>query len=318
MVRLFEVSRIMWLPGLVGLRGRPDCNIHEWLANANFAPAISGTNVQLYGLETQFLLRAFAGDINRAASAGSESLRNIVNIASIPKSLGWSYVKLYYAALFYAHALLRIWGRSPSYLRTSDLLRVRQIFTAYGLNPPIKLQTSQYLLQANAGASELVVALDKGGGGTHEAIWREFSAALQALKMQMGISAYTSTDKERLDIVLKAAASVLSNDGANAAWLSHMRNDIQYRQTEGVWYPYKGNQRSSDLADKALALLNGEKIAEELADVSGDALCRFGAGCSFTIALGREVLSDLSNAAGPHSFLRFGQTQFERSLPAPV
>lgn len=314
MVRLYEASRIMWLPGLVTLQGRPACNIQEWLASANFAPAVSGTNIQLSGLDMPLLLRAFAGDTNRVASAGSESLRNIVNIASIPKSLGWSYVKMYYAAFFYAHALLRIWGRSPSYLRTSDLLRMRQTFNACGLTPPIKLQTAQYLLQADAGASQLVVALDKGGGGTHEAIWREFGNALEELRVQIRATAYTSADKHRLDTVLTTAANVLSNGGANAAWLSHMRNDIQYRQTEGVWYPYKGKQRSADLADKALTLLSGERTAEELAVLSGDALCRFGAGCSFTIALGREVLSDLANASGPHSFLRFGQAQFERSL----
>lgn len=304
----------MWLPALTDLKGKPACTIQEWLSTANFTPVVAGGDIELQGIDKQHLLRAFAGDLNRVASAASESLRNIVNIDSMPKSLGWPYVKLYYSALFYAHATLRAWGRSPSYLRTSDLLRVRQAFGAQGITPPFKLQTGQYLLSADIPGSCLRITVGKGDGGTHEAVWREFGNSLNHLRSQIATAPYTSTDKSALDAALSAATGLLTNKGANSAWPSAMRNDIQYRQTEGLWYPYKGKNRSTEFSMQTLALLDGKKSVNDFFAIPDDNLGNFRAACSFVIVFARDILADMSHIAGAKSFLRFGQAEFERAV----
>lgn len=309
---------MMWAPGLSSLDGKPASNIHEWLASADFSPTATDGNIVLEGIDFRRLLQAFAGDLNRVASAGSESLKNIAVIPSIPKSLGWPYVKLYYSALFYAHATLRLWGRSPSYLRTSDLLRVRQTFSVYGLNLPFKAQTGQYLLVANANDSSLVIKPDKGGGGTHEAIWRELNVSLDILRGRIDTAPFTSADKASLTNSLSKAVALLTSHGSNYAWLSTIRNDIQYRQSEGLWFPYGGRRKTSDLAATSAALIGDTRLAEDVLTSSTDILSRFDAACSFIITLARQMLTDLSNIGGAKHFLKYGQAEFERSIVSVI
>lgn len=289
--------------------------MQEWLTSANYAPGLSGSEVELVGIEPRHLMRAFAGDLNRTASAGSESLYNIIRNDSLPKSLGWSYVKLYYSSLFYAHTILRIWGRSPSYLRTSDLMRIRHSFDTYGIQAPFKLNTGQYIFTADFSFPRLKIRADKSGGGTHEAIWREFGDALSNLRSKIALAPYTSADKTALDAALLSATALLTNNGANSAWLSVMRNDIQYRQAGGLWYPYTGRKKATSLCASVKHLLADETSVELSIDRSGDDLTRFHSACTFVIVFARQILADLANASGARSFLKFGQAEFERAVP---
>lgn len=314
MVSLVEACRLMWAPGLTRLNGKPGLTMHEWLASANFAPAVIGGDIALQGLDIQRLLRAYGGDLNRVAAAGSESLRNIATISTLPKSLGWPYVKLYYSALFYSHALLRIWGRSPSYLRTSDLLRVKQAFAAYSLPAPFKIQTGQYILVAKPSDASLVIKPDRGGGGTHEAIWRELNNTLGELRNMVTAAPFLSGDKKIINDAIASALSLITNFGSNAAWLSATRNDIQYRQSDGLWFPYTGRKKTSDLVTLSAMLLDDNSKAEDVLLYSADSLSRFGAACSFVIVLARQTMADLSQVGGAKNFLKFGQAEFERSL----
>lgn len=304
----------MWVPGIDRLDGKPSYNMHGWLTTENFAPTITDGIIELQGVDPKILLQAFAGDLNRVALAGSESLNNIVNIPTIPKSLGWPYVKLYYSAFFYAHAILRAWGRSPSYLRTSDLIRVKQVFQLYTLSPPFKLQTGQYLLSAGSNADSLFIAPMNSGGGTHEAIWRIFQTELSDLQSRVIAAPYTSSDKGAISGALNSAVNLLTNHGANTAWPSAMRNDIQYRQTEGLWFPYTGRKKTVDFARHVTDILCDTKKTEDVLACQNDNLSRFQAACSFVVVLARQMLSDLSQVGGAKSFLKFGQSDFERSL----
>lgn len=304
----------MWCSGLSSLNGKPRCTMQEWLSTANFAPGAAGVAVELSGVERSHLLRALAGDINRVAVAASESLRNIVSIANIPKSLGWPYVKLYYGALFYAHCLLRLWGRSPSYIRTSDWIRVRAAFNAYGVQPPFPLQTGQFVLSADPQNAIVHITADKNGGGTHEAIWREFAAALSEFYDRVETGPYVSKDKERLKSQLVLARDLLTNKGAHLSWPSQIRNDIHYRQGEGLWYPYSGRRKSAEFALTVSQYLDGNADPSVMLGQTGDNLNRFHAACAFVIILAREVITDLANVSGPKSFLHFGQIQFEDAI----
>jgi hypothetical protein len=198
MINIVEATRLMWCPGLAQFQGNPQGSIQEWLGSATFAPRVIDGGITLTGVDKRHFLENLAADINRTASAASETLRNITEINGLPKSMAWPYVKLYYASLFYSHAILRIWGRSPSFFRTSDLLPLRRTLIAYGVQAPYKLQTGQFLVKADMTVSAVQIAPDSGGGGSHEAIWREFHNALTDLQDAVSRAPFLTVDKVKL------------------------------------------------------------------------------------------------------------------------
>lgn len=285
------------------------------MSSAAFAPATTNREILLTGISEKELLDALGFDINRLSVAACETLRNISEIPAVPKSMGWPYVKLYYASFFYAHCLLRVWGRSVSYFRTADLLQLRNVLNAYNITAPFQLNTGQYLLAADTINSRAILSIDRGGNGTHDSVWRELSKAFGDLKIAISSSQFLQADKHRLISHIDQAASLLSNGGANIAWPSVMRNDINYRQAEGVWYPYRGRSKTSELSNLISSANLDSYDYTKLLNSSGSDLVRFRSGCLFLICFIRGVLTDLANNGGTKSFIKFGQIQFESAFP---
>ncbi|ABC91690.1 hypothetical protein RHE_CH02923 [Rhizobium etli CFN 42] len=282
---------------------------------ATYAPAVAGKTLVLSGINNQRFLEALGADINRTASAASETLNNIIEINELPKSLAWPYVKLYYAALFYAHTMLRIWGRSPSYFRTSELMSLRNVLTTYAVTPPYKIQTGQYLLTADMDASAVNMLTDNGGGGSHESVWRELHRALSDLQVAVAGSRYLAADRQSVGNQLTSFIALISKNGHNLSWPSQMRNDIQYRQAEGVWYPYQGKAKTSALQQEVAAVIGGQVGLSQVLSVSGGDLFQFRSACVAVVCFVRGVIADMSAVGGPKSFLRHGQRKFEDALP---
>jgi hypothetical protein len=304
----------MWCPGLAHLTGHPQATIHNWIMTATYAPTVAGRSLVLSGVNKQRLLEALGSDINRTASAASETLNNIISVNELPKSLAWPYVKLYYAALFYAHTILRICGRSPSYFRTLELMPLKEALTAYSVTPPYKVQTGQFLLAADMSSSAVNMLAGSGSGGSHESVWRELDRALSDLQVAVANSAYLSTDKQNVVGQLKSLVALISKNGNNVSWPSQMRNDIQYRQAEGVWYPYQGKAKTSVLQQEVVALIAGQADLSKLISSTGSDLSQFRSACAAVICLVRGVIADMSAIGGSKSFLRHGQRKFEDAI----
>jgi hypothetical protein len=317
-ITVVEAARLLWCPGLVKLTGNHRTTIHDWLSTATYAPSTMGRTIRLEGIDNQRLLQALASDVNRTARAASETLFNIVEVQRLPKSLAWPYVKLYYSALFYAHALLRVWGRSPSYFRTLELMPLRNLLTTYAVTSPFKVQTGQYLLIADVNASVVELRLDASGGGSHESVWRALVNALTDLQHAVANGPYVTADKSSVDAELTLLVSLVSKNGSNPAWPSQMRNEIQYRQSEGVWYPYQGRAKATAFQNEIFVFLEQEADLSRLVRASGSDLELFRSACFAVICLVRGVIADMSVVGGPKHFLRHGQRKFEDTLPVRI
>lgn len=313
MATLTEAARLLWCPGLAHLTGKPKAGVQSWLTTATFSPSVSGKALVLSGVDKHQFLQALAYDINRTASAASETLSNIVEIPAIPKSMGWPYVKVYYSALFYAHVILRLWGESPSYFRTSDFLALRQVLQAYNVVTPFKVQTGQFRLTAKLGQGEVTLSQEV-GGATHEALWNAFVASLEALRVEVGGSRFLAADKAKIDQQLSIALNLLTASGSHKSWMSQMRNDINYRQSKGVWYPYASKAKTSSICQARDSMMSGAAGLDAILMGGADELSRFRAACMFVAHLAREMLADMGKIGGAKSFLKFGQGQFETSI----
>lgn len=315
---VIEAARSLWPPGLAQVTKHPQMTIQDWIGNANYAPTTLNNTLILTGVNQSIFLEALGSDINRLASAGSETLKNIATIDVIPKSMAWPYVKLYYSALFYAHSMLRIWGRSPSYIRTSELMPLRNVLTAYGVSAPYSLQTGQYLFTADMRAASVSLQSVSGSGGAHEFLWREFHRALTDLKINISAGGYLADDKKRVTKQLNALIALISKNGQNLSWPSQMRNDIQYRQAEGLWYPYRGKAKTANFQQDVAALTLGKLELDKILTASGDDLAHFRSACMAVISLARGVIEDMSSLGGPKSFLQYGQRKFENATAVKI
>lgn len=316
-VTVVEAARLMWCPGLAQLTGRPEGGLHKWVATGTHAPSVSGSSLLLSGINTQDFLGALASDINRLSSAASETLKNIAEVKDIPKSLAWPHVKLYYASLFYAHAVLRIWGRSPSYFRTDELMPLRGVLGAYGITTfPFKLTTGQFLLLADMKAATVTIIHESSGNGAHETAWKEFAQALKDLQQTVRGAPYLAEDRKALEGQLTAFLALITKNGSHQSWLSQMRNDIQYRQAEGVWYPYHGKSKTTSLEQEVAAVVSGKGELHKLLSTGGADLAQFRSACCAVICFARRIIDDMSVIGGAKSFLRHGQRKFEDASKA--
>jgi len=315
-VKVIEAARLMWCPGLAQLTGQPQGGLHDWLAKGTYAPTIAAGAIVLSGINSQHLLGALGADINRLSSAASETLRNIAEIKDIPKSLAWPYIKLYYASLFYVHTVLRLWGRSPSFFRTEELLPLRGALTAYGVAPPFKVTTGQFSIRADTVAGTVTIMSENGGDGAHEAVWKQFVRALDDWDTATLGAPLLAEDKNDIGHKIKLFRSLITKGGGNFSWPSQMRNNIQYRQAEGVWYPYVGKMKTSALQQDVEALFEQGGDLTKLMSSNGTDLVQFRSACSSIICFARAVIDDMSTIGGAKSFLRYGQRKFEDAANA--
>lgn len=313
-VSAVEATRQLWSSGLANHTGKPGGGFHDWVKTATYAPNVNNSVLTLSGIDGYLVRKALAADINRLALAASETLKNISEVVGIPKSLGWPYVKLYYAAFFYAHTLLRIWGRSPSYFTTQELMRVKATLNAYDIAPPFRLSTGQYLLELKQNAGFVQLSADSSGQGSHEAAWKHFSAALKELELLSNTANYVEVDRINVIKQIQALLALITDGGRHESWLSQIRNNIQYRQSGGVWFPYSSKEKISSFKGIVEGLTSATVDLNVYLEDEGSEIERFRNACCCVILLARKTINSISEIGGRKSFLHYGQVRFENSL----
>lgn len=93
-----------------------------------------------------------------------------------------------------------------------------------------------------------------------------------------------------------------------------MRNNIQYRQAEGLWYPYRGKMKTAILQQDVQLLIEEAYSYEKYMSPVTDDLDRFKAACSAIISFARAIIGDMARVGGSKSFIRHGQRKFEDAL----
>lgn len=249
---------------------------------------------------------AIGGDVNRFSVASFSSLDQIELSLNNKVTFAWGLIRIYYSAFYAGHALLRICGKSCSYLDNEHVKVIKKISGAMGLDIPFDVTSGLYACALNSNQSGLEMTLVRGRvGGAHEAFWEEFDRFISEASNQIIVGKLAPADAARVFAQLEALRRILGK-GAGASWLSAVRNDIQYRQGRGTWVPslLNGDRR----AIAARLALQWKKDADEILVEStqiGD-IGLFVSACSFIIAICREVIKRIAErySVGPNSFTR--------------
>jgi len=270
-----------------------------WICDKEFQiySPIGSDSFSLHVTDCEPVIRAFAGDINRIAIAPFETITFIISSRALPRSAAWLIIKTYYAAFFAAHALVRMLGTSCILLTREQRDAVAKIADLYGYPSDKALWGGLYTLTFDATARRLAVhRLRSLKSGPHEAFWGMFRDLVKARSNEvLKIVGMTLGDRQLVSMKLDELVANLSfGSSHDGQWLSAVRNEVNYEQKFGTWFPYAGQKRYSQELFGRIDEWKSDPIAIDLVSHEGRDLRRFQATCNFIVSLCRVVIADMA------------------------
>ena len=310
-----DAIRPGWMTGLNRVERKPKSNLRDWIVSGSFllSPSMKSNQLFFDSVNTQEVLEVFASDINRFAAAGYESLCNIRPLKEIPKSTAWPLITLYYAALFYSHAFLRIIGVAPTYLDGGDVAKLKNLAQAYSIKSLGVWRKGIYTVKADFSQKRVLITSDKSDGGGHVHLWSTMEKAITELRSKLQSSTLPTSDVNILQGYLDSIIDAVAGTKTNIGRLSELRNNIQYRQGYGLWFPYSNELTVQKVEARIRAAMKTENPFVAFDCSNNNDLISFYESCCFLVAVARGVLSDLERYSD-RSFLRFGPIRAENTF----
>lgn len=243
------------LPGIHSASGSAEQSIAAWTRSGSYgisiAPSAGGFQLDPV-MPNVGLGEAFACEVRRFSLAAFETCLRNERAPGLRRALAWPMISNYYAAYFSAHAICRMFGRSVSHLDASiaaDVGRVASSYVGGTHNVPSGLYAVSY-----DGPTGVMRYLHFGGvGGSHEALWKVFLTLLDELQGRVLQGGPNTIEVQATATYLGEIARRLKSKGANGGnWLSVLRNEVNYRQLYGIWYPYSVPDASAEVVDRRM------------------------------------------------------------------
>ncbi len=297
--------------GLISLGGRPEgFSLPELLIRRGVAydvnASLENNAVILDFRDPTGILGAVASDLCRLSSASFQSVHEITPEVENKNGMPWAFVKLYYAAFYAGHSIMRLLGESCSYFEAKHVQRISEVATALGRSIPA-LRAGFYRCVLNASASGMNCSQARGSvGGAHEAFWSVFGNMLEAVSKLVLTGSMGRADAQAVFTKLEELRSVIGQI-RGYSWLSGTRNAIQYRHEHGVWFPtqYRAGERQK--LGRLAAKWKTDPMQLPLSTKDGD-LNTFVMGSIFIIAVCRTMLLRIAerSTANARPFVEFG------------
>lgn len=270
--------------------------------------------------ESNQVTAALASDCGRFSSAAFQTAAAVGNEMETRDGFPWSLVKMYYAAFYAAHALLRAFGEGCSFFykqHTDHLAAMAQVF---GVSPSFRIDAGLYHC-ALSNDSTVVSYVKASGqsGGAHEAFWLAFGKKLKAVSEDVLKGRLTTKDAQAVFAKLDELVQVLARK-SGYSWLSGVRNDLQYRLQHKVWFPERVRSQARD----GLCRLAGQWVRDPMdVDIQvsqWDLLGDFVGACTFLIALCRDIIDRIGgrSSQGQNSFARSGPLAYLRDIGVQI
>jgi len=227
--------------------------LKSWLLDGAYVPSLNADgSVQLTNITPNEILPYINHDFERFALSSAESLL-IASVESTNYGLSsWPLLKLYYAAFFAAHAVMRSQGSGVTKVDKAHLKKINDFLAILG-NPPSSMTPGTYVFDidfSQPGSVVLNFTPHSSGSGVHEAFWKSFCEFLGRQS-----NAALTSNAAGAQIFLAGTEEIKAAIGGsyreNSSWISAMRNQINYQHLHSVWFP----QRKSDKTAKAIAAL---------------------------------------------------------------
>jgi hypothetical protein len=296
--------------GLFSLRGRAlVANLPDVITTVRKAgfdlDFVDSEDVRVDFRDRALVAEAIGGDASRFAVAAFVSLSCLPELANV-NGFAWELIKLYYAAFYAGHCILRLVGQSCSNLDGTHIDRLQELAAA--IDPAQPFPLSRGLHHCVLHASQTGFSIKKAripSGGDPAAFWKIFSTFLAAHDESVLHGHLAPSDARYVFLKLSALRAILSSHGSiGGNWLSRVRNDLQYRHGFNAWPPSSMKQSKRDLFSRLAVQWKNDPMGIELDYPPGNDLGQFVSACAFLVSLCRvlwERLSSLSTQ-GAHYF----------------
>lgn len=296
---------LMHVPTIARVSKRPKRMIQQWLGAGTFVPRVdaSAKSIILERIDWDGLAEAMASDIDRLSKAGRETLQVTTCVDGMPKATAWILIQTYYASFYFAQSIMRICGTVPSYYAPGELSKLNQILSVYGLQSPFPLK-GQLLLTVESSTKSVTITQGN-GGASHEATWHELDRLLNRITPLLSGSAIIGSDQVLIQLEIDKLKSAISGSNTGNSKLSSVRNNVQYRQELGGWYPYTNSIKSTDLIRRIARSLSEKETILTFETNHHVATIKFLKSCLCVAAAGSKLLVRLESIYGA-GFLRKG------------
>ncbi len=267
---------------------------------------VASSTVRIDFREGAFITQAVGGDAARLASACFTSMGGIAAALEQSHTLAWGLIRLYYAAFYGGHSILRLLGHSCTYMDGRHTGRLKALAIAQWGAVPFNLSAGLYHCTLNSAQTGFSMVYAHGSvGGAHETFWEIFDAFLSGTTEDVLEGRLSQADARAVFAKIEAVRRIYRRS-SGASWLSAVRNEVQYRQAMGVWAPPSVNRTSRATLARLAAQWTRDPMDIDVDALPKDDLSAFIAACTFTTALCRAMLSRVAerSSEGAKSFAR--------------
>lgn len=256
--------------------------------------------------ETSHVGTAICGDAARFAGAAFTSVTLISAALEQPATLAWGLVRLYYAAFYSGHSLLRLLGKSCSYLEPTHITKLRSLASALGTPATFDTPAGLYFWQLNSGQTGFSMSRAGGRvGGAHEVFWEVLDVFLSEATEEVLVGRLTPSDGRAVFQKIEAFRRI-TRKRTGASWLSAVRNEIQYKHALGVWAPTTVNRTSRGVLSRLATQWERDPMEIDIDSPPAGDLGMFVIAAAFMVALCKAMISRISerSSVGARSFAR--------------
>ena len=256
--------------------------LQNWFLRGAYNGSFDQTNgsLVLSNVAPAELLSFITYDYERFALASWESFYLASLESETYKLVGWPLLKMYYAAFFAAHALMRATGEAIVKVDRQPIDALNEMVRITdGIFPNLRpgMFHSQ-VREIQPGQLSVILSPHAEGAGVHDGFWRAFTSFLD----QAAVASATNKAVDA-NIFLAGIAELTPKV---RGWLSARRNEINYQHTLGVWFPLA---QSNSINDRISAVKRVDSKTVDLSPSLDSTLPAFIATTQFLSCLNAEV-----------------------------
>lgn len=243
--------RAIWTHGSYEPSIPPDSGLKHWLSKENYyVDSISSAKLfQLACRDRSEYRSAMAFEAIKFSLNCQQTLFGIRSIVEFPRISAWHLIQAYYAAFFAAHSTLRLFGRSFSQLESGHVDQISlRAATEAGISQ--KMEKGHFDVQFDYNQATVKFAH---GGESHKGLWKCYVNLLSYVSTEILRVRGNSRTLQDISNQFTDLENLLRSGGGRDSgnWLSIIRNEVNYRGPDAVWFPFSKNKiQSEDLFRK--------------------------------------------------------------------
>jgi hypothetical protein len=260
--------------------------------------------------DSRLLSVALAADCCRLSGASFQTICLASAEITQRDSLAWGLVKLYYSAFYAGHTLIRLFGEGCSFFDRTHVERLTEIGDAFGRERQFSIDSGLYRCVLDPTSTTLKCTRAR-GGGAHEAFWGIFGTRIRSIADSVLSGSLSQIESQAVFSQLDSFIDIIRRK-TGYGWLSFLRNDVQYRQQYGVWFPGNINVGDRRILSRLATEWQRDPMLIDLGVRRVGLLGEFVSSCVFVVALCHTMLTRLADrsSAGQRSFVVVGPMAF--------